>query len=117
MLEIIDMWKQETDPVRKEILDKLAYINKDAHKYMKGQHKSWKQKYRALQKTLIWKEGKQLLKQYFFEDNPVRCQMCGRLLTKWTLHHDEDFYSSLNLFTPPYVKIICGACHKEVHSK
>ena len=117
-LEITDLINQTTNERQVEILLRCRELNKFAYLFMKQPRMSWKAKYRLLQKTKEWKEGRLLLREYFELSGPLYCIYCKKLIgDKFTLHHEEEYYNSVNLFHPNYVQIIHNQCHKKVHNK
>ena len=121
-LEIQDLINESEDR-KLEILIRLKQLNKKAYLFMRQFGKTWKQKYHEMWKQDFWKEGKQLLKEYYSiglngNIQPVWCMVCGKPLgDNFTLHHLTDFYNDLNYFTPLYIDLVHHSCHKKLHSK
>jgi hypothetical protein len=117
LLQIIEMIRQCENEDQKKILMRLKTLNKEAYIIMHGAHKQWKQKYNELQKTKYWKEARELLYKYFRLEGNIICAFCGdRVGIKyWTLHHEDDFYDAVNIFTPLNSSIIHNGCHAKHH--
>jgi len=116
-LEIQDMINQCEDERKREILERLKLLNRDARQFMEMTRGSWKYRYNQLQRTDIWREARQLIIEYFTTRDGLYCDHCGYKIHKYiVLHHDPQFYSKSNLFTPGlYCALIHRGCHKEVH--
>ena len=114
-LEIEDMIEQCENDKQRAILERLKLLNVDALQFMRQNRGSWKYRYRALQRTTIWREAKQLITEYFRIENGLLCDVCKKPLGKsFTLHHDDKFYNSTNLFTPSlYCCLIHNSCHQK----
>ena len=89
-LKINDLLKEnKTNTTRYKILKRLKQLNKKAYNIMLIPRMTFKQKYRILQKTPIWKEGRELVLNYFLSDkNTFYCMKCGRQIKQtFVLHH------------------------------
>ena len=105
---------------KRQILLELKKLNKEAYQkvFLMAYIRSFKAKYRALQKTQIWKRARQLLMDYFLDGRTnLYCKRCDKLLTRndCIMHHIE--YSLTEIFTPLCVEFIDRECHKKIHKK
>lgn len=120
MLEIQELINQCKGGRQLEILIRLKTLNKQAFLHMRQFGKSYKQKYREMWKTEFWKEGKELLREYFKLENSGKlyCYECKKEIKGKGILHHIDFYNNLNLFTPLYVGFLCSnKCHSKIHEK
>jgi len=109
-LRINDMMRS-TKGHKKEILRELKRLNRLAYEqyfmapgYLFGH--TFKAKYKALQRSTIWKQAKALLREYL-EDNI--CPVCKKEQDDWLLHHAQ--YVNEEIFTPDFVMFIHKRCH------
>lgn len=123
-LEIIELIEQEQDKARLTILYKIKHDNWEACVYMGAPpdryHPGARYKgdrYKGLQKTVIWKEGKEHYKQYrLLEVDMLTCDHCGRSLPKsFHLHHETYSETFTNYFTPLFLECLCARCHAKIH--
>ena len=112
----------ESSGRKEEILRELKKLNRLALKeyfmapgYIFGH--TFKMKYKALQASEIWKQGRDLLIEYFLlKDNPLHCKECGRVLDyDLVIHHSE--YVNMEIFTPDFIKTVGKRCHSKIHRK
>ena len=101
------------------IYEKLKYINIEALQFINQTQGSRKQRYRALQKTDIWKRAKRLHIQYYrVKDGALYCHRCKHLIiNKIPILHHLDFYNDRELFTVDlYTCLLCSKrCHASYH--
>jgi hypothetical protein len=120
-LRINDMIR-EANGRKEEILRELKRLNRLALKeyflapgYLFGH--TFKMKYKALQKSNIWKRGRELLLEYFeLDDCPLHCKECGQILgDDIVIHH--DVYVKEEIFTPDLIRTVSKRCHSKIHYK
>ena len=118
-LKAIDrMLLNESNEETKKILRRIKHANNDGFRQMRGEYRQFGPKYWRLQKTSIWRDGKQLNIQYRISQDKLDCPLCGYKLnfTRCTLHHILP-YDTLELFTPSKVQITHNSCHQDFHEK
>ena len=118
MRDIDRLLLEEKDEDTKKILRALKHLSNDAHLMMMGEYQVFGPKYHQLQRTPIWKKGKQLVIQYKIIKGKIKCPICNTQLNfqKCTLHHILS-YDTLELFTPTKVQLIHNRCHQKHHKK
>lgn len=118
MKEIDRLLLESTDNGIRKILRQLKRVNNEAFRQMMGEHRTFGPKYYRLQRTSIWRDGKQLNIQYRVSVNELDCPLCGYKLNfqRCTLHHILP-YDTLELFTPTKVQLIHNSCHQDFHKE
>ncbi len=113
---ISDMIRNESGHKR-EVLKDIKKVNKKAYIEVRKNYFKRDKLYKLLQKTNIWKEGKNLLLDYFTYNDILICSVCGKIIDFRiaTLHHNE--YHDAELFTPDFVSFIHPKCHSKIHYK
>lgn len=102
---------------KKEILFRLRELNKEAYLIMHSSYYSAKKKYRILQQQSCWQEGKKLLLDFFTYDDILKCPVCKEVVDyrRCIIHHTE--YKWDEIFTPKFINVLHGKCHRLIHGK
>lgn len=117
MKEIDRLLLEEKDVEIKKLLRRLKYLSNEGYLIMMGEYQTFSPKYKALQKTDLWREAKQLFIQYLISKNKLNCSICNTPLNfqRCTMHHAK--YIPLEPFCPTYLRIIHNSCHQKHHKK
>ena len=97
----------------------LRVLYRKARKYMKPYtitRDTYKQGYRSLLNTDIWKQAKYLLLEHkLLKSSHLECPICHQLLDKnhSVLHHKK--YNRRRLFKPSYITFVHYKCHEHIH--
>ncbi|MFX1478660.1 MAG: hypothetical protein ACFFCI_11080 [Promethearchaeota archaeon] len=98
----------------KELKKQIKYSNWAVRGFMRAQQYQ-KGSYRKLQKTAIWRNGKQwVIKYYELLKLPMICPICQAEITSNPLLHHKK-YNWKKLFNPKNIKFLHYDCHQQLH--
>ena len=111
--EIDRLIRTEKEIEKHYALIMLKKLNKKAYIHMMQPNRTYKQKYRSMQKEPFWNEAKQHIIRF---KRDLRCPLCKSNATNdFVLHHKK--YELAEFFTPTFVQLVHNLCHVRHHRK